>query len=180
MTTLKGKLRCVALTDTGKVREHNEDTIAIDADIGLLVLADGMGGYNAGEVASGIAVKTIINLVREGLSSARTSSATGSETRACRARRIVLRDAITRANKIIYQTAQIAGRSAKAWARRWSLPSSTTTRFRSRTSAIRASTACAATQFAAGHDGSLAAAGARRSRLLFASRKRSGRPTRTT
>ena len=63
--SLRGKLRVVGVTDTGKVREHNEDTIAVDADIGLLVLADGMGGYNAGEVASGIAVKTIVNLVRE-------------------------------------------------------------------------------------------------------------------
>ena len=61
----KGKFRCVGMTDTGRVREHNEDTIATDGDIGLVVLADGMGGYNAGEVASGIAVKTIINLVKE-------------------------------------------------------------------------------------------------------------------
>ena len=61
----RGKLRVVGQTDTGKVREHNEDTIAFDSEIGLLVLADGMGGYNAGEVASGIAVKTIVNLVRE-------------------------------------------------------------------------------------------------------------------
>ena len=37
--SLRNKLRCVGLTDTGKVREHNEDTIAVDADIGLLVLA---------------------------------------------------------------------------------------------------------------------------------------------
>ena len=57
--SLRNKLRFVGLSDTGKVREHNEDTIAVDPDIGLLVLADGMGGYNAGEVASGIAVKTI-------------------------------------------------------------------------------------------------------------------------
>ena len=63
--SLRTKLRFVGQTDTGKVREHNEDTIAFDPDIGLLVLADGMGGYNAGEVASGIAVKTIVNLVRE-------------------------------------------------------------------------------------------------------------------
>ena len=63
--SLRNKLRCVGMTDTGKVREHNEDTIAVDPDIGLLVLADGMGGYNAGEVASGIAVKTIVNLVKE-------------------------------------------------------------------------------------------------------------------
>jgi protein phosphatase len=104
MTSLKGKLTFVGQTDTGRVREHNEDTIATDPDVGLLVLADGMGGYNAGEVASGIAVKTITNLVREGLAREDLSSidrGTGL-TRPS----IVLRDAITRANKIIYQTAR--------------------------------------------------------------------------
>src|ERR1700721_3063036 len=63
--SLRNKIQSVALTDTGKVREHNEDMIGAEVDIGLFVLADGMGGYNAGEVASGIAVKTIINLVRD-------------------------------------------------------------------------------------------------------------------
>src|SRR6184192_3341358 len=62
---LSGKIQSVGVTDVGKVREHNEDTIGVDGDIGLLVLADGMGGYNAGEVASGIAVKTIMSLVKE-------------------------------------------------------------------------------------------------------------------
>jgi serine/threonine protein phosphatase PrpC len=102
--SLKGKLTFVGQTDTGRVREHNEDTIASDVDAGLLVLADGMGGYNAGEVASGIAVKTITNLVREGLA----REDLGSLDRATGLTRpsIVLRDAITRANKIIYQTAR--------------------------------------------------------------------------
>src|SRR4249919_4276859 len=102
--SLRNKLRFVGLSDTGKVREHNEDTIASDVDVGLLVLADGMGGYNAGEVASGIAVKTITNLVREGLA----REDLGSLDRATGLTRpsIVLRDAITRANKIIYQTAR--------------------------------------------------------------------------
>ena len=101
---LKGKLRCVGQTDTGKVREHNEDTIAFDSDSGLLVLADGMGGYNAGEVASGIAVKTIMNLVRDAMDRedlSRPDPATGLSRPA-----IILRDAISRANKIIYQTAR--------------------------------------------------------------------------
>jgi serine/threonine protein phosphatase PrpC len=104
MSSLKGKLTFVGQTDTGRVREHNEDTIATDADAGLLVLADGMGGYNAGEVASGIAVKTITNLVREGLA----REDLGSVDRGTGLSRpsIVLRDAITRANKIIYQTAR--------------------------------------------------------------------------
>jgi protein phosphatase len=102
--SLKGKLRCVGLTDTGRVREHNEDTIAFDADIGLLVLADGMGGYNAGEVASGIAVKTILNLVRESVD--RQDLKTLDRESGMSRPSIILRDAIHRANKIIYQTAR--------------------------------------------------------------------------
>jgi PPM family protein phosphatase len=102
--SLKGKLAFVGKTDTGRVREHNEDTIASDVDVGLLVLADGMGGYNAGEVASGIAVKTITNLVREGL--AREDLASIDRSTGLTRPSIVLRDAITRANKIIYQTAR--------------------------------------------------------------------------
>lgn len=45
-----------ALTDSGLVRSNNEDALAFDADLGVAVLADGMGGYNAGEVASSMAV----------------------------------------------------------------------------------------------------------------------------
>jgi len=104
VTSLKGKLAFVGQTDTGRVREHNEDTIATDSDVGLLVLADGMGGYNAGEVASGIAVKTITNLVREGLG--REDLASIDRSTGLTRPSIVLRDAITRANKIIYQTAR--------------------------------------------------------------------------
>lgn len=45
-----------ALTDPGRVRANNEDAIAVDPAIGFAVLADGMGGYNGGEVASGMAI----------------------------------------------------------------------------------------------------------------------------
>jgi len=102
--SLKGKLQCVGMTDTGRVREHNEDTIAWDSNIGLLVLADGMGGYNAGEVASGIAVKTIVNLVRESIEREDLSAPDPGSGQSRTA--IILRDAITRANKIIFQTAR--------------------------------------------------------------------------
>ena len=102
--SLRNKLRCVGLTDTGKVREHNEDTIAVDPDIGLLVLADGMGGYNAGEVASGIAVKTIVNLVKEQVE--REDMNVQDRDAGLSRPTIILRDAIQRANKIIYQTAR--------------------------------------------------------------------------
>jgi PPM family protein phosphatase len=54
-----------ALTDAGRVRDHNEDALAVAPDIGLVVLADGMGGYAAGEVASDIAVSVIRDVVEQ-------------------------------------------------------------------------------------------------------------------
>ena len=102
--SLKGKLAHVEVTDVGKVRDHNEDAIGSQPEIGLWVLADGMGGYNAGEVASGIAVKTILDLVTQACKRekrAEIESGTGYMRQT-----IVLRDAIHRANKVINQTAQ--------------------------------------------------------------------------
>ena len=101
---LKGKLRCVGATDTGRVREHNEDTIGTDPDVGLVVLADGMGGYKSGEVASGIAVRTLLGLIKESVE-LQDLTVTDLGTGLSRPG-ILLRDAIQRANKIIFQTAR--------------------------------------------------------------------------
>jgi protein phosphatase len=102
--SLRNKIRAVQLTDTGRVREHNEDAIGANLDTGLLVLADGMGGYNAGEVASGIAVRTVLELVSEACER-EERGAIDPETRLMR-QTIILRDAVARANKIIHQTAK--------------------------------------------------------------------------
>lgn len=102
--SLKDKLSAVELSDTGRVRDHNEDAIGCVEEIGLWVLADGMGGYNAGEVASGIAIKTIIDLVEEACQ--RENRADIETGTGYMRQTIVLRDAIHRANKIINQTAQ--------------------------------------------------------------------------
>ncbi len=102
--SLRGKIQLAEITDTGKVREHNEDAIGSNADIGLMVLADGMGGYNAGEVASGIAVQTITELASEGAD--RESRNETDPSSGLMRQSIVLRDAVSRANKIIFQTAQ--------------------------------------------------------------------------
>lgn len=52
-------LEFASLTDTGLVRAHNEDAIETSKELGLAILADGMGGYNAGEVASRMCVDLI-------------------------------------------------------------------------------------------------------------------------
>lgn len=53
------RFEMTSLTDPGRVREHNEDSVACDAYAQVAVLADGMGGYAAGEVASGMATSQI-------------------------------------------------------------------------------------------------------------------------
>jgi len=56
---VENAIKVARLTDIGQLRDHNEDAVASDLSIGLLVLADGMGGYKAGEVASEVAVLTL-------------------------------------------------------------------------------------------------------------------------
>jgi len=102
--TLRGKIDFAEITDTGRVRDHNEDAIRSDGDIGLMVLADGMGGYNAGEVASGIAVQIVAGLALEGAN--REQRGDIDPHSGMMRQSIVLRDAVYRANKVIYQTAQ--------------------------------------------------------------------------
>ena len=102
--SLKGKINFAESTATGRVRDHNEDAIGCDPDIGLMVLADGMGGYNAGEVASGIAVQIVTELASEGAS--RENRDEIDPHSGMMRQSIVLRDAVYRANKIIFQTAQ--------------------------------------------------------------------------
>lgn len=57
-------------TDPGRARSQNEDSIASDAEMGLCILADGMGGHNAGEVASGMATAFIKSEMCEALTRA--------------------------------------------------------------------------------------------------------------
>ncbi len=58
-------LRAYGVTDKGRVRATNEDYFAIDESLGLAVVADGMGGHNAGEVAARLAVDTIVDFISD-------------------------------------------------------------------------------------------------------------------
>jgi protein phosphatase len=51
------------ITDTGRARNHNEDAIAWDESHGVALLADGMGGHNAGDVASRLCLQTLTEVL---------------------------------------------------------------------------------------------------------------------
>ncbi len=58
-------LEAAGTTHVGLVRAHNEDSLRLEGETGVFVLSDGMGGYNAGEVASAIAVETVVKELAE-------------------------------------------------------------------------------------------------------------------
>jgi len=71
-----------AATDVGRVRDHNEDAFLVDDRLGLFAVADGMGGHQAGEVASAIALEALRAAVTSGEG---------------------IRDAVTSANDAVYE-----------------------------------------------------------------------------
>jgi protein phosphatase len=103
MLNLVSALEMAQATHTGMVRSHNEDSITAEPEIGLAVLADGMGGYNAGEVASGIATAMIANETKEALT--RVDPHLVDRTTGTLLASRLLREVIGRANVSIYQSA---------------------------------------------------------------------------
>ncbi|HKS94357.1 MAG TPA: Stp1/IreP family PP2C-type Ser/Thr phosphatase [Gammaproteobacteria bacterium] len=100
----RGKLEFVGRTDKGMVRTNNEDAILMDVHTGLVVVADGMGGYQAGEIASSIAVKSTHKFVADGLKAARARI--GVSDSGYRHESVLLRSALQHANEVIQTTAR--------------------------------------------------------------------------
>ena len=103
MSDLGRALEMASAAHTGMVRAHNEDSIGSDPSIGLAVLADGMGGYNAGEVASGIAVALISKETRETLTHVHPYELDRGTGKPMAVR--ILGNIIARANSSIFQAA---------------------------------------------------------------------------
>lgn len=97
------QLEIASATDAGSIRTHNEDNLAADRELGLLVLADGMGGYKAGDVASSIATGLVVDYLKPFLQEKQSPSVL-YEKESAEAQAIT--DAIAKTNLAIYQTAQ--------------------------------------------------------------------------
>ena len=96
-------IRIAGNSDTGRVREHNEDSIAVRPDLGLAILADGMGGHLAGEVASRLAVQSVVNELERALAEAPLAS--GDDDDGTEAVYLML-NTVAQANSLVYQNAQ--------------------------------------------------------------------------
>jgi protein phosphatase len=89
--------------DTGRARSNNEDSVVVDTANALAVLADGMGGYNAGEVASGMATALLgAELERAFLEREPSSIDASGKSWA----QLTLDTEMARVNGAIYQSAQ--------------------------------------------------------------------------
>jgi len=97
-------LEMIAITDVGTRRNHNEDCVGVEPDMGFAVLADGMGGHNAGEVASAMAVDIISRYFNGRLT--HQPEAKLNEDTGFTGESMLAQEVIATANDAIYEAAQ--------------------------------------------------------------------------
>jgi len=102
--TLSNALEIVIRTDPGMVRGHNEDAVFANPNLGFAILADGMGGYNGGEVASGMAIM-LLSAELESALMARAPYAIDRESGLAYAHRC-LEEKVALTNAAIFNTAE--------------------------------------------------------------------------
>ena len=97
-------LEIASLTDPGRLRKRNEDYVAERPESGLVLLADGMGGYNAGDVASGMATDLVAEGIAQEWHAARLAKMDRLQARELAAG--LIRQHVARANSAVHQAAQ--------------------------------------------------------------------------
>lgn len=104
-------IRSYGTTDIGRRRQQNEDAFLRNDDIRLFVVADGMGGHAAGEVASAEAVDTIFGMIKRGLQKLGSEDEPLTDDKISMARRLV-EGAIQAATYMVYAISEVdAGKS---------------------------------------------------------------------
>jgi serine/threonine protein phosphatase PrpC len=94
-----------ARSDVGRTREHNEDTFLCDRALGLYLVADGMGGHAAGEVAAALAAQTVAESVQRGASVVRAFAEGVAGVRAEDVKRL-LAEAVRAANTAVFDASR--------------------------------------------------------------------------
>ena len=79
MSEERFQVRIAGCTDTGLKRQLNEDYIGFDQDLGIAVLADGMGGHQSGEIASHMAVESVLGKLQNMCKPKSAEAITGSQ-----------------------------------------------------------------------------------------------------
>jgi PPM family protein phosphatase len=104
---LKSKLAIIGRTHEGQVRDHNEDFISDNVTLGIAVLADGMGGLNAGEVASSMAVHLLMEeLIAYRLGDSPLPAELGHVDSEMSMEARVVQKAVEKANDAVFHTSQ--------------------------------------------------------------------------
>jgi protein phosphatase len=97
---VQNQLEFASATDAGVVRKFNEDSIFVDEGLGLAVLADGMGGYMAGDVASAMATSAVMQVIKTAYDNDDAGELAGDASRSPLAKR-----AVEKANQAILKLA---------------------------------------------------------------------------
>ena len=100
MSEERFQVRIAGFTDTGLKRQRNEDHIGFDQELGIAVLADGMGGHQSGEIASQMAVESVLEKLQSICKPKPTESITGSQLLD------YVSNTISYSNSMIYQAAE--------------------------------------------------------------------------